>query len=168
MDKTKAIHTTDRENKGLTYHRENKWLAYHRWRKEMVDYVSLKKKMGQELTYHRWTKLIKGLQTTGENRPRGSITEAENRQRAYTTGDNRGREQTEKRLMYQIEKTGKGHKEHTLHVSQYSVLEIAVILNSKLFACCFGSVRFDCFIMCLIKKWDKKHNMNCFHQILTL
>ena len=57
---------------------------------------------------------------------------------------------------------------HTRQISQHSVLEIVVICDSKLFACCFGTVGFDCFTICVFQKWDKKHTMNCFHRILTL
>ena len=37
-------------------------------------------------------------------------------------------------------------------ISQYSVMEIAVIFDSKLLACCFGSICLDCFIMCLFQR----------------
>ena len=36
-------------------------------------------------------------------------------------------------------------------VSQYSVLEIALISDSKLFACCFDFVHFDCVFICVFQ-----------------
>ena len=58
-------------------------------------------------------------------------------------------------------------------LSRYSVLEIAEAFDSKLFVGCFGFL-FVCllfffyrFTICVLQKLGKKHNMNCFHRILT-
>ena len=43
-------------------------------------------------------------------------------------------------------------------VSQYSILEMGVIFDSKLFPCWFGSVCFDCFTICVFQNEIKTKN----------
>ena len=54
------------------------------------------------------------------------------------------------------------------HVSWYSVLEMAMIFDSKLFLCCYSLICFDCFTICLFPKWGKNKEWTIFYQILTL